>query len=45
MQRGALLSAFTRHRGGNVAIRFAFFSVPFLMFGGVAIDYGFATRL
>ncbi|MCJ2058691.1 pilus assembly protein TadG-related protein, partial [Methylobacterium sp. J-048] len=45
MQRGALLSAFTRHRGGNVAILFAFLSVPMLMFGGVAIDYGFATRL
>ncbi|WP_246731198.1 pilus assembly protein [Methylobacterium sp. 2A] len=32
------------HRG-NVALLFAFLSVPMLMFGGAAIDYGFATRL
>ncbi|MGH1591829.1 pilus assembly protein TadG-related protein [Methylobacterium phyllosphaerae] len=32
-------------RGGNVAMLFAFLSVPMLMLGGAAIDYGFATRL
>lgn len=32
-------------RGGNVALLFAFLSVPMLMLGGAAIDYGFATRL
>ena len=32
-------------RRGNVAMLFAFLSVPMLMLGGVAIDYGFATRL
>ncbi len=36
---------FARERGGNVAILFAFLSVPMLMFTGAAIDYGFATRL
>ena len=45
MRRAASLSAFAHHRGGNVAIMFAFLSVPMLMFGGIAIDYGFATRL
>lgn len=34
-----------RDRGGNVALLFAFLSVPMLMLGGAAIDYGFATRL
>lgn len=38
-------SGFERARGGNVAILFAFLSVPMLMFTGAAIDYGFATRL
>ena len=32
-------------RDGNVALLFAFMSVPMLMLSGVAIDYGFATRL
>ncbi|WP_279606043.1 pilus assembly protein [Methylobacterium sp. J-048] len=36
---------FARERGGNVAVLFAFLSVPMLMFTGAAIDYGFATRL
>ena len=36
---------FARGRGGNVAVLFAFLSVPMLMFTGAAIDYGFATRL
>ncbi|SDM16909.1 Flp pilus assembly protein TadG [Methylobacterium phyllostachyos] len=36
---------FLPHRGGNVALLFAFLSVPMLMFGGAAVDYGFATRL
>jgi Flp pilus assembly protein TadG len=45
MRCAAFLSAFAHHRGGNVAILFAFLSVPMLMFGGAAIDYGFATRL
>ena len=36
---------FRRSRGGNVAVLFAFLSVPMLMFTGAAIDYGFATRL
>ncbi|MCJ2093153.1 pilus assembly protein TadG-related protein [Methylobacterium sp. J-072] len=36
---------FVRERGGNVAILFAFLSVPMLMFTGAAIDYGFATRV
>ena len=35
----------TRARRGNVALLFAFLSVPMLMFGGAAVDYGFATRL
>ncbi|MCJ2101498.1 TadE/TadG family type IV pilus assembly protein [Methylobacterium sp. E-046] len=34
-----------RSRDGNVAILFAFLSVPMLMLSGAAIDYGFATRL
>ena len=34
-----------RDRGGNVALLFAFLSVPMVMIGGAAIDYGFATRL
>jgi Flp pilus assembly protein TadG len=34
-----------RDRRGNVAILFAFLSVPMLMFSGAAVDYGFATRL
>ncbi|MBN4096765.1 MULTISPECIES: pilus assembly protein TadG-related protein [Methylobacterium] len=34
-----------RDRGGNVALLFAFLSVPMVMVGGAAIDYGFATRL
>ncbi|MDP4004494.1 TadE/TadG family type IV pilus assembly protein [Methylobacterium sp. NEAU K] len=38
-------SGLARDRGGNVAILFAFLSVPMLMFTGAAIDYGFATRL
>nr|WP_276592812.1 TadE/TadG family type IV pilus assembly protein [Methylobacterium sp. GC_Met_1] len=37
--------AFRSHHGGNVALLFAFMSVPMLMLGGAAIDYGFATRL
>ncbi len=36
---------FFHDRGGNVALLFAFLSVPMLMLGGAAIDYGFATRL
>ncbi|MCJ2054798.1 pilus assembly protein [Methylobacterium sp. J-070] len=36
---------FVRSRGGNVAILFAFLSVPMLMLSGAAVDYGFATRL
>ena len=36
---------FARDRHGNVALLFAFMSVPMLMLGGAAIDYGFATRL
>ena len=32
-------------RRGNVAILFAFLSVPMLMLSGAAVDYGFATRL
>jgi len=34
-----------RDRRGNVALLFAFLSIPMLMMGGAAIDYGFATRL
>jgi Flp pilus assembly protein TadG len=34
-----------RDQRGNVAILFAFLSVPMLMLSGAAIDYGFATRL
>jgi Flp pilus assembly protein TadG len=34
-----------RDRRGNVALLFAFLSVPMLMLGGAAVDYGFATRL
>ncbi|MBE7245149.1 MAG: hypothetical protein INR63_09365, partial [Actinomycetospora chiangmaiensis] len=34
-----------RDRRGNVAILFAFLSVPMLMLSGAAVDYGFATRL
>ena len=36
---------FARGRGGNVAVLFAFLSVPMLMLTGAAVDYGFATRL
>jgi len=36
---------FLQQGGGNVALLFAFLSVPMLMVGGAAIDYGFATRL
>ncbi len=35
----------TRDRRGNVAILFAFISMPMLMLSGAAVDYGFATRL
>ena len=41
----ARATRFTHSRGGNVAILFAFLSVPMLMFSGAAVDYGFATRL
>ena len=34
-----------RDRRGNVAILFAFLSMPMLMLSGAAVDYGFATRL
>lgn len=46
-KRGSMSAAhlLARDRGGNVAILFAVLSVPMLMFGGAAIDYGFATRL
>jgi Flp pilus assembly protein TadG len=37
--------SFARDRGGNVALLFAFLSVPMLMLGGAAVDYGLATRL
>lgn len=36
---------FAHSREGNVALMFAFLSVPMLMLSGAAIDYGFATRL
>ena len=38
-------AAFARDRRGNVAILFAFLSVPMLMLSGAAVDYGLATRL
>ena len=41
----AVMNRFTGERSGNVAILFAVLSMPMLMFGGAAIDYGFATRL
>ncbi len=41
----AVLSRFRRAEGGNVAILFAFLSLPLLGFTGAAIDYGLATRL
>ncbi|WP_342107262.1 TadE/TadG family type IV pilus assembly protein [Methylobacterium sp. SI9] len=39
------ISRLARDRRGNVALLFAFLSIPMLMMGGAAIDYGFATRL
>ncbi|AWN34737.1 pilus assembly protein TadG-related protein [Methylobacterium radiodurans] len=48
MQVAAFRRAFARLRGardGNVAILFAFLSLPILGFTGAAIDYGLATRL
>lgn len=38
-------NGFLPAEGGNVAILFAALSVPMLMLGGAAIDYGYATRL
>ena len=43
--RDGAWNGIVQDRGGNVAILFAFLSVPMLMFGGAAIDYGFATRV
>lgn len=40
-----LVSGYTASDFGNVATLFAFLSIPMLMIGGAAIDYGFATRL
>lgn len=39
------LRRLARDRRGNVALLFAFLSIPMLMMGGAAIDYGFSTRL
>lgn len=41
----SLSERLARSRSGNVALLFAFLSVPMLMLSGAAIDYGFATRL
>ena len=45
LRRVSLARDFSRARGGNVVILFAFLSLPMLALAGAAIDYGFATRL